>query len=204
MKRWIMLMLATLMAISLVACGSASDIEGGNATGSVGAVEESQTEEVKETNAEGVVEESQIEDGDVTDPVDSVEESQTADSTGDSVETPDFDTGWAGADYVMYIPQPPFAKYYISYEEGQKLYIISDDSDVELRADYTALADYANILKDAGFTNVEKDMISVDVFQSEIGSIGASTLFVASNAAGYRVMIYQEERLPMVWVYYPN
>lgn len=118
--------------------------------------------------------------------------------------TTSFDIGWAGDDYVMYIPQPPFTEYYISYEEHQNLYIISDESDVELRAGYDALAAYSNTLKDAGFNNIEKDMISFDTFSTEISSIGASTLFKASNGEGYSVMIYQEEKLPMVWVYYPN
>jgi len=66
------------------------------------------------------------------------------------------------------------------------------------------LAAYSNTLKDAGFNNIEKDMISFDTFSTEISSIGASTLFKASNGEGYSVMIYQEEKLPMVWVYYPN
>ena len=104
----------------------------------------------------------------------------------------------------MPIPEVPFAEYDVSYSDTQKLYMIVDISASEARADHAVLSAYCDTLKNAGYTTIEKDVLSADVFQTEVSSMGASTLFAAGNPDGLRVMVYQEESTPMVWVYAPN
>ena len=188
MKKLFALLICLLMVVSLAACGGKSTAEAPKVQETVAAVTTVAAEETETvTEAEPIQE--------------SIAPAETEAPTEATEAAPAFDTGWAGPEYVMPIPQPPFAIYSVHFEESQNLYIIQDDSEYSDRADYDALAAYCDALKAAGYVSIEKDVLSADAFHAELGSVGASTLFAASHATGCRVLVYQEEVTPMVWVY---
>jgi len=72
-----------------------------------------------------------------------------------------FDTTWAGDDYVMPIPAPPFQQFSIStnhYTDCLQYYISSTDKD-EIKA-FTEddIQQYCALLKDSGFTKVKTEL----------------------------------------------
>ena len=113
-----------------------------------------------------------------------------------------FDTSWAGGDYTMPVPQTPF-KHSVSYSESQKMYtIINADTAEEIS--YDDIAAYCNILKDIGYTNVEKDVLTADEMQKELDKTGgAATAFIAKNGDGSRVVVSKEFSTWMVMVSMP-
>jgi len=187
MKKFIALLVCLLITLGLAACGGQPAAPKEEAVAAPAVVETQQAVETMEA----------------TEAMETTAAAETEAPTEATEEVPAFDTGWAGDEYVMPIPAPPFGAYWITYSEDQKLYIISDDSDTAARAGYDALAAYCEELKATGYVNIEKDVISADEFQTECDTIGASSMFRAANNSGYSVLVYQEERIPMVWVYCP-
>jgi len=183
MKKYVSALLALVMAASLTACG------GGDApavsTPAVSAPAVSTPDSAPEV------------------PDVSSEPDASAAPDASQPEEESFDSSWAGADVKIPLPQPPFGVFSVHFQESQNMYIVQDDSDPSARANYDSLAAYCDELKAAGYTQIEKDVLSSGEFQDKLGTVGAATLFEAYNAGGYRVMVYQEESTPMVWVYCP-
>ena len=133
-------------------------------------------------------------------------ESQTTQTEDTTTETEEdkaaFDTSWAGGDYTMPVPQTPF-KHSVSYSESQKMYtIINADTAEEIS--YDDIAVYCNILKDIGYINVEKDVLTADEMQKELDKTGgAATAFIAKNGDGSRVVVSKEFSTWMVMVSMP-
>lgn len=181
MKKVIALLLVLLMALSMAACG-----------GQEGTAENGTGQEESKTTVPAAEEPEQTEL--VTEPA------QTEAPT--EPEVPAFDTGWAGAEYVMPIPEPPFEAA-VSYTESQKMYLVQN-ADASEEITYDSVAEYCGILKNAGYTNVEKDILSADEFQAALDQTGgAATAFTAANESGYRVVVYKEFSTWMIMVYCP-
>ena len=177
-KKYISALLALVMALSLTACGSGEDAPAVSAP-----ADASVTPEIPEAPDASAA------------PDASLPEQEPAQEN--------FDSAWSGADVKLPLPQPPFAVSSVYFQESQNMYIVQDDSDPSARASYDSLAAYCDELKAAGYTQIEKDVLSSGEFQDKLSTVGAATLFEAYNAGNYRVMVYQEESTPMVWVYCP-
>lgn len=70
-----------------------------------------------------------------------------------------FDTGWAGDDYIMIIPEPPFD--YEVQDRGELIFIKTADDDANDTVTHQIILDYCEQLKKAGF--------NVNVTEKEIG-----------------------------------
>lgn len=135
MKKTIALLLCLLMAVSLAACGG------------------QKTTEESSTNTEQ------------TETKPSAEENEQPEETGEPdadepVETkPAFDTSWAGDEYVMPIPEPPFTRYDLNVNEhsGGAVYFINTNSDEVGALTEGDILGYRDALKAAGFTQVDND-----------------------------------------------
>ena len=135
MKKAIAILLSILMVVSLAACGGQSE--------TVGQIEESST-----TN----------EQQETTTP----ETEETAESTEAPTEpeetTPAFDTSWAGDEYVMPIPEPPFTQFEIEKNEdsdGSVNYMIHASGDEISALTQDDVMAYKEELIDAGYTCVD-------------------------------------------------
>ena len=181
MKKIIALLLVLLMMLSMAACG-----------GQEGTEENGMSQEGSETTAPVAEKPEQ------TEPV--TEPPQTEAPT--EPEAPAFDTAWAGAEFEMPIPEPPFEAA-VSYSESQKMYLVQN-GDASGEISYDSMAQYCDTLKTAGYANVEKDAPSADDFQAELDQTGgAATAFTAENESGYRVVVYKEFSTWMIMVYCP-
>jgi len=83
----------------------------------------------------------------------------SANGTNTEVSAPVFDTGWAGAEYVMLIPEPPF-EYEIVNRNGF-IFIKTADDEANDTVTHQIILDYCEQLKNAGF--------NVNVTEKEIG-----------------------------------
>lgn len=161
MKKTIALVLCLLMVVSLAACGGQA------------ATEESGTNAEQTETAEPTTEET-------TQPEESSEPVET-----EPVETePAFDTSWAGADYIMPIPEPPFA--YEVNVDGAAVEIRSTNGGMDGDVTHQSILDYCEELKNAGFT--------LNLTENEIGERYGRTCyeFSASDAAGNNVNLIDD------------
>lgn len=139
MKKTITVLFASFMVLSLAACGNQTTAD-----------ESSTINEQTETIIQGVKETEQS--------ADSTEIIETEGRTEQEGETFAFDTSWAGDEYVMPIPEPPFTKFDIRKDvvsDGSVHYMISASGD-EIRAltrDHVMA--YKGKLVDAGYTSVD-------------------------------------------------
>lgn len=161
MKKTIALVLCLLMVVSLAACG-------GQATADESSASAEQTETAEPTTEE------------TTQPEESSEPVET-----EPVETePAFDTSWAGADYIMPIPEPPFA--YEVNVDGTAVEIRSTNGGKDGDVTHQSILDYCEELKNAGFT--------LNLTENEIGERYGRTCyeFSASDAAGNNVNLIDD------------
>lgn len=123
----------------------------------------------------------------------SAEQTETVEPTTEETEQPEessepaFDTSWAGDEYVMPIPEPPFTQFEISGADHEYQIISTNESEI---AELTRqdIIDYCKILQDLGFTI---DMQAEDVDE------GSDTgyQFEATNADGvYCYIAFMESR----------
>lgn len=161
MKKTIALALCLLMVVSLAACG-----------GQAAAEESSANTEQTETAEPAAEETTQPEES--SEPV----EAEPAE-TG-----PAFDTSWAGADYIMPIPEPPFA--YEVNVDGTAVEIRSTNGGMNGDVTHQSILDYCEELKNAGFTS--------NLTENEIGERYGRTCyeFSASDAAGNNVNLIDD------------
>lgn len=155
MKKIIALVLCLLMAVSLAACG------GQAATGESGT-----NNKQNETTP-------------------AAEETKQPEESSEPVETePAFDTSWAGADYIMPIPEPPFA--YEVNVDGAAVEIRSTNGGMNGDVTHQSILDYCEELKNAGFT--------LNLTENEIGERYGRTCyeFSASDAAGNNVNLIDD------------
>lgn len=135
MKKIIALLLIAVMSVSLVACGA-----------------ESQTPNNENVNGQTSTTENE--------PTTSGTESQqTSEPEGSS--TPSFDTKWAGAEYEMPIPEPPFTKFTVNkndYKDHVQYYVYSTDKSEISALTETDIVTYCDLLKDYGFTDITVDL----------------------------------------------
>lgn len=161
MKKTIALVLCLLMVVSLAACG-------GQATADESSASAEQTETAEPTTEETTQQEESSE------PVET-----------EPVETePAFDTSWAGADYIMPIPEPPFA--YEINVDGTSVEIRSTNGGMDGDVTHQSILDYCEELKNAGFT--------LNLTENEIGERYGRTCyeFSASDAAGNNVNLIDD------------
>lgn len=173
MKQVISLMMCLLMMVSMVACG--------RQTGTTD--ENNVTTEQNETMTPATEESAQ--------PEQTTEHSEPAET--EIIETePAFDKSWAGDQYVMPIPKPPFEEFEISGDEHEYQLISTNENEItELtRQD---IIDYCKVLQDLGFT--------IDMQEAEI-SEGTDTgyEFEATNADGVYCYIAFMEARQMVYI----
>ena len=134
MKKVIAILLSILMVVSLAACGGQSE--------TVGQIEESSTtnEQVETTTPE------------TEETAESTEPAETEETT------PAFDTSWAGDEYVMPIPEPPFTQFEIEKNEdsdGSVNYMIRASGDEISALTQDDVMAYKEELIDAGYTCVD-------------------------------------------------
>lgn len=134
MKKTIALVLCLLMVVSLAACG-------GQATADESSASAEQTETAEPTTEETTQQEE------ISKPVETEPEETE----------PNFDTSWAGADYIMPIPEPPFTQFSVDKSESQETiqYIIFADGDEIAALTQDDVLAYTEALKDAGFSCVD-------------------------------------------------
>ena len=129
MKKIIALMISIMMILSLMACGSETNEEENIEA----------TTDVTEDNTVSNEEESDTKEDDVS----TEAESDMKDST-------EFDTGWAGSDYEMLIPEPPFACE-VEADNGS-FTIRSTDVDELSALSLDDIVEYCETLKNIGFS----------------------------------------------------
>ena len=142
MKRMLALLLASMMCISLVACGSQAESQPENSG-----------------NAESSAQSIQQEPEEVVDVEKSTEADQSVEAEAPVAPVEDtaaFDPSWAGADYEMPIPQPPFTQFSVGGGDGVQTITATDPEEIGALTQQDVI-DYCNQLKDIGFTNVHKD-----------------------------------------------
>ncbi|MDO4474751.1 MAG: hypothetical protein Q4B75_08890 [Eubacteriales bacterium] len=156
MKKTIALVLCLLMVVSLTACG-------GQATADESSASAEQTETAEPTT----------------------EETTQPEESSEPVETePAFDTGWAGPDYIMPIPEPPFA--YEINVDGTSVEIRSTNGGTDGDVTHQSILDYCEELKNAGFTS--------NLTENEIGERNGRTCyeFSASDSVGNNVNLIDD------------
>ena len=144
MKKMMAFILAAIMCVSLVACGSKeTDTTNDNAA-----------TEAQTSSAE-------------------VETVETPSESTTSNETPEaaFDTKWAGSDYEMPIPEPPFAYEIDVRDNGVK--IRSTNGGVDGDVTHDNILAYCNTLKEVGFR--------IDVRENVIGERYGRTCYEFSG-----------------------
>lgn len=173
MKKVISLVLCLLMVVSMAACGSQS------AATDASSVSTEQNEAMTPATEETAQPEQTTEH---SEPVET-EATETA---------PAFDTSWAGDQYVMPIPKPPFEAFEISGEEHEYQLISTNEKEI---AELTRqdIIDYCKILQDLGFT--------IDMQEAEITE-GTDTgyEFEATNADGVYCYVALMEARQMVYI----
>ena len=86
---------------------------------------------------------------------------ETEPTTEPVAETPAFDIGWAGDEHLMPIPEPPITQFSVStnhYSDCLQFYISGTDKDEVKALTEADIAAYCALLKDCGFTKVEKEL----------------------------------------------
>ena len=187
MKTAIALLLTLLMVLSLVACGSQTTAEESSANNEQ---TETTTEESSTTNEQ--TETTTPESTETEQPEESKEPTETEVPTEPEEEAPAFDTSWAGADYVMPIPEPPFA--YEVNVDGTSVDIRSTNGGQDGDVTHQSILDYCEELKNAGFT--------LNLSENEIGERYGRTCyeFSASDGAGNNVNLIDDGGGVMIFV----
>lgn len=164
MKKTIALMLCLLMVSSLAACG-------GQATADKSSAFTEQTEAAEPTAEE------------TTQPEESSEPAEAK---------PAFDTSWAGDEYVMPFPEPPFA--YGVNVDGAAVEIRSTNGGMDGDVTHQSILDYCEELKNAGFT--------LRLSENELGERYGRTCyeFSASDAAGNNVNLIDDGSGVVIYV----
>ena len=120
----------------------------------------------------------------------SAEQTETAEPKTEETTQPEessepaFDTSWAGDEYVMPIPEPPFA--YEINMDGTAVDIRSTNGGMDGDVTHRSILDYCQELKNAGFT--------LNLAENEIGERYGRTCyeFSASDAAGNNVNLIDD------------
>lgn len=168
MKRVITLMLCLLMVVSIAACGSQS------ATTDESGVS-AELNEATTPATDGTTQPEQI-----------MESSEPVETAVTETE-PAFDTSWAGDQYVMPIPKPPFEAFEISGEEYEYQLVSTNESEIA-ELTHQDIIDYCKGLQNLGFT--------IDMQEAMITE-GTDTgyQFEATNADGvYCYVAFMESR----------
>lgn len=129
---------------------------------------------------------------DVEEPAESTEAAETEPPTEPESTAPAFDTGWAGDEYVMPIPEPPFA-YEVNRNENTitiKATNGGQDGDVT----HESILDYCEELKNAGF--------ALDLRENEIGVRYERTCyeFYAGDSNGNSVNLLDDGGGVVIWL----
>ena len=171
MKKIIAVVLCLLIMVTLAACvGQVTTEEGSTNTEQTETTEPTAEETKQPEESSKPVETEPVE----TEPVET-----------EPVETePAFDTSWAGADYIMLIPEPPFA-YKISVDDTA-VDIRSTNGGLDGDVTHQSILNYCEELKNAGFT--------LNLTENEIGERYGRTCyeFNASDAAGNNVNLIDD------------
>ena len=105
MKKIIPLLLALVMILSFAACGSQGEKDGQIDESIINNEQPEDSEQDANEPEQTEDEEKDVEEPEQTEEITEPVEDETSEEPKE--ETPAFDTGWAGAEYVMPIPAPP-------------------------------------------------------------------------------------------------
>ena len=209
-KLFVMLIAGTLM-LNVSACGS-SEKEPETTAPVIqeqSAAEETVEEAVVETEEETVVEvvEEAVVKTEEETVVEVVEETvaeieeETIEETesmvvveAEKTTTASFDTGWAGAAYVMPIPEPPFAYEVDGNSGGVKISSTNGGEGGDVTHD--KILSYCQMLKDAGYT----ESISENVIGTRYGR--TCYAFNAKNKEGKSVELLDDGGGVVIFVYF--
>lgn len=140
MKKILAFILVLIMGLSLVACGN-NDTNKDNEDIS-GQTENQSTEQPGTDNT--------------TSGTESQPTSEPEESTNSA-----FDTGWAGDEYAMPIPEPPFTKFTVNkndYKDHVQYYVYSTDKSEISALTEKDIVDYCESLKNYGFTDITVEL----------------------------------------------
>lgn len=168
MKKFWALLLTLTLTMSLAACSGAS-ADNKDSQEPQGTVATTESTKPAETPA------PTEKPSETTEPSESTE---APTETAPAVTTPaiEFDKNWAGAEYELPIPQPPFTTFEISGEDGDYQIMSTNKSEIA-ELTHQDIIDYCKILQDLGFTI---DMQEADVAEGS----DAGYQFEATNADG--------------------
>ncbi len=141
MKKVIALFLVAVMSVSLVACGAENQTSNNNENVNG---QTSTTENESTTN------------GTESQPTNSTESQSTSEPEDSSA--PAFDTNWAGAEYEMPIPEPPFS--YDVEVDTSSVRVTSTNGGSNGDVTHENILTYCTALKEVGFNvNVSENVI---------------------------------------------
>ena len=198
MKKLIAMILTAVMCLSLAACGGG----GGNQIPTVQeppAVEEPEKEPdvVPEEEPDVVPEEEpDVVPEEEPEEVPEEEPEEVTEKVPEEEPAPEaaFDTSWAGAEYEMPIPEPPFANEVEARSNGVKITSVNGGEGGDVT--HSNILDYCNTLKEVGF--------NLDVSENVIGERYGRTCyeFSAKNAVGNSVELLDDGGGVMIFVYF--
>lgn len=177
MKKLIALLLVAAIGAALVACGG-KETDKNNDSAVVGEqISGAETEKKTETTP-------------ATQPENT--ESMEAEAVPEAEIT--FDTSWAGADYEMPIPEPPFAYEIDESSSGVKISSTNGGEDGDVT--HNSILEYCDFLKEVGF--------DMDVRENVIGERYGRTCyeFSAKNEAGNYVELIDDGGCVVIFVYF--
>ena len=134
MRRILALLLILIMSVSMVACGNNDTNKDSESTGGQNATQSSEESASDSTNE------------------------STDESTNDA---PAFDASWAGDEYVMPIPEPPFTKFTVNkneYKDYVQYYVYSSDKSEVSALTENDIVTYCDSLKNFGFTDITTEL----------------------------------------------
>ncbi len=182
MKKTLTLILALSMTLALAACGGSQDAP----ASSPAQPESSQSAPAADTSAP---------QADVSQPEAAPEVSQPEVSQPGGPETPEqpaFDPGWAGAEYTMPIPKPPF-ECEVELDDRGRYTINSVNSD-ELKAlPLSAITDYCETIKALGYSNSLRENVLETGRERQgyefYGEMGHSCVMLMDDCHGCMIMV---------------
>ena len=174
MKQYLSLLISLALTLSLAACGSSAEPSG--SASSTPGQDASQS---------------------VTNP--STSQPDTSAQAPDvSPEAVTFDTGWAGEDYEMPIPAPPFTAEVEFNPDRNRFTIRSTDADEVMALSLESIIQYCDTLKALGYDqNLREEELTG-------GTTRNGYEFYGENGMGGAATLYDDSRGCMIMVFLPS
>ena len=174
MKKTLSLLLAFAMTLSLAACG-------GNQDAPASSPAQSQPASGAEISAP---------QADASQP-----EEPAVSETPEVSEAPAFDPGWAGAEYTMPIPKPPF-ECEVELDDRGRYTINSVNSDEVKALPLSAITDYCETIKALGYSDSLRENVLETGRERQgyefYGEMGHSCVMLMDDCFGCSIMVIVE------------